>query len=301
MERVTGRSRPVPENTSVVVFNALLHYVMEAAVLASTLFLFPGDSWERTVKEWWPYSDRALFMVGTFVVHESLYFGMNTSFMLFDRWNWFLRYKIARKPSQVPSAALIRRTLRESFVNHFIVQWFSAYFLFPVFVHFGTRVGGHLPGYREAFCHFFVSTVVLDAGFFWAHRLIHEKMLYKWIHKQHHEYTGTIGFAAEYAHWVEQILGNQIPSIIGCALLGSHIFVWLVWLAYRLIGTYTAHSGYAFPGPFKYDAYYHDYHHSHNVGNFAGRPLWDHLCGTQDSWLRYIEKNGNEIFHNKVE
>ena len=45
----------------------------------------------------------------------------------------------------------------------------------------------------------------LDTSFYWSHRLLHHPRLYKHFHKQHHEYRGTIGFAAEYAHFVEQV------------------------------------------------------------------------------------------------
>lgn len=51
----------------------------------------------------------------------------------------------------------------------------------------------------------FISLHILNAGFYWTHRLLHSKSLYARFHKQHHEYTGTISFAAEYAHPLEAI------------------------------------------------------------------------------------------------
>jgi sterol desaturase/sphingolipid hydroxylase (fatty acid hydroxylase superfamily) len=45
----------------------------------------------------------------------------------------------------------------------------------------------------------------LEASFYWIHRALHHPTLYKHIHKQHHEYKGTIGFATEYATPAEQV------------------------------------------------------------------------------------------------
>ncbi len=52
---------------------------------------------------------------------------------------------------------------------------------------------------------FFALT--MNSGlFYWTHRLVHTKLFYTRVHKQHHEYNGTIGFTAEYAHPFEQIV-----------------------------------------------------------------------------------------------
>ncbi len=50
--------------------------------------------------------------------------------------------------------------------------------------------------------------VFLEASFYWVHRALHHPALYKQIHKQHHEYKGTIGFATEYATPAEQVRGK---------------------------------------------------------------------------------------------
>ena len=84
----------------------------------------------------------------------------------------------------------------------------------------------------------------LECTFYWSHRLLHHPSVYKSWHKQHHEYRGSIGFAAEYAHFVEQVVSNYLSSAGLIIVLGAHPLVWLVWLAYRLCQTYETHSGY---------------------------------------------------------
>ena len=52
----------------------------------------------------------------------------------------------------------------------------------------------------------------LEVAFYWSHRALHHPALYKHLHKQHHEYKGTIGFAAEYASVGEQVCRWSVPS-----------------------------------------------------------------------------------------
>jgi sterol desaturase/sphingolipid hydroxylase (fatty acid hydroxylase superfamily) len=110
-----------------------------------------------------------------------------------------------------------------------------------------------------------------------SHRLLHAvPSLYRLIHKQHHQYRGSIGFAAECAHPIEQIVSNQFPTAGGAMLFGFHPLVWLVWLTWRLLQTYESHSGLEIPlpAPFCWMAItdphavrWHDDHHSINTGS----------------------------------
>jgi sterol desaturase/sphingolipid hydroxylase (fatty acid hydroxylase superfamily) len=130
--------------------------------------------------------------------------------------------------------------------------------------------------------------------FYWCHRLLHTKWMYARIHKQHHEYIGSMGIAAEYAHPVEYILGNILPTLFGFILVGKfHPLTLLVWLYLRLQQTYENHSGYSFYNTIFETlklshgswASHHDYHHSHNTGNF-GSELCDWVCGTMDGYVK---------------
>lgn len=60
---------------------------------------------------------------------------------------------------------------------------------------------------------------------------------------QHHEYRGSIGFAAEYASPVEDLVSAFPSSFVLTTLLGMHPLLWFLWVAYRLQQTYEAHSG----------------------------------------------------------
>jgi hypothetical protein len=85
-----------------------------------------------------------------------------------------------------------------------------------------------------------------------------------------------------------QVFCNYFSAIGLAIFMGLHPMVWLLWLCIRLGKTYNQHSGYQLvfclgaPGP-----RYHDFHHSHNLGNYGRQELWDVLGGTADAWIAH--------------
>jgi len=45
-------------------------------------------------------------------------------------------------------------------------------------------------------------------------RLLHHATVYKYIHKKHHEWKAPIGVTAVYAHPVEHIVSNLLPTVV---------------------------------------------------------------------------------------
>lgn len=128
-----------------------------------------------------------------------------------------------------------------------------------------------------------------DFAFHWTHKLMHSKALYPYIHKVHHTHKTTIGIAAEYTHPVDFVIGSLVPGVLGAIILGQniHFYTFLMWGIIRLGETLDGHSGYEFSWspyrliPFSSSARYHDFHHSHNIGNYSSFfSFWDTLCGT---------------------
>jgi sterol desaturase/sphingolipid hydroxylase (fatty acid hydroxylase superfamily) len=144
---------------------------------------------------------------------------------------------------------------------------------------------------------FFLFMLVEDCVFYLSHSLLHHPSLY-WIHKQHHEYYNTICIAAVYAHPVEAVLGNMVPMYLGYRVLSVyapvHMVTICVWLLFRMMETYENHSGYEWSWgqlsflPWKLGSDYHNFHHSHNVGNFGSMfGFWDTIMGTNAHYLKF--------------
>jgi sterol desaturase/sphingolipid hydroxylase (fatty acid hydroxylase superfamily) len=128
----------------------------------------------------------------------------------------------------------------------------------------------------------FIANIVFcmiceDFAFHFSHRFLHWKVIYPYIHKLHHTYNTTVGIAAEYSHPVEFIFGAAIPGALGGMILGKnmHFCTLLMWTVLRIFETLDGHCGYEFSWspyrlmPFSTSATYHDFHHSHNFGNYS--------------------------------
>lgn len=62
----------------------------------------------------------------------------------------------------------------------------------------------------------FLFCVCQEVVFFYTHRFQHKfSMLYRNVHKKHHEYTAPFGYVSQYAHWLDHIVSNLGPVIVG--------------------------------------------------------------------------------------
>lgn len=131
--------------------------------------------------------------------------------------------------------------------------------------------------------------IVEDFLFFWGHYFLHSGFLYNKIHKWHHEYKTPISIVAEYSNPFEYVFGNMVPALAFFKIMRnrSHLFTQIGWLIWRLYSTSDVHSGFEIPWnpirifPMSTSTYFHDFHHSHNVGTYGSFfTFWDHVMKT---------------------
>lgn len=136
--------------------------------------------------------------------------------------------------------------------------------------------------------------VIEDFAFYWSHRILHTPFFYKRIHKIHHEFNNPVSISAIYAHPLEYLIGNSVPTTLGFMILGKrcHFSTFMMWLVIRIFETIDGHSGYEFSWspyrllPFSGSSEYHNFHHSHNVGTFSSFfTYWDTLMGTNKEFF----------------
>ena len=287
--------RPEPYKSSDVYKRAVVRHLGGAAkcVLATKLFWPAYASAAAFWIETRGWSERTFFIVCISLVHSFLYWVINGAFLLCDRRRYLEQYKMERTEAMGPSDALLMQTWRQALIGQLVITPCVLWLLFDFYTRMGLPPALSSPPGALGLAGWYMGCMLFnDWGFYWSHRLAHAKPFYATVHKQHHQYKGTIGFAAEFAGPIEQAFSNQIPTVGFCVLGGAHLAVTCVWLAGRLCQTYEGHSGYCFAGTTLYElgllgdaAPYHDFHHTVNSGNFGAEYL-DHTFGTMDAWLR---------------
>lgn len=116
-----------------------------------------------------------------------------------------------------------------------------------------------LPTFHSVLFELAVFLLVEEIGFYYSHRFLHSKFIYKYIHKQHHEWTSPIAVTALYAHPLEHVFSNIFPPFLGVFIMGSHITTSWLWFTLAILNTLNSHSGYHLP--FLPSPEAHDFHH----------------------------------------
>jgi sterol desaturase/sphingolipid hydroxylase (fatty acid hydroxylase superfamily) len=145
--------------------------------------------------------DRWTFVLGTSLVHSGVILVSNLLLFFFHQYKWFQEYKI--QGAVYPDAALVRQCLQQNIANHLLVEPLALYFAYPGFAYLGMEVSTPCPGAFTILRDLLVALAVNDTLFYWAHRGLHHSYIYKYVHKQHHEFKVPIGVCAEYAHPIE--------------------------------------------------------------------------------------------------
>lgn len=100
-------------------------------------------------------------------------------------------------------------------------------------------------GYPYYFFSIILMLVVHDAYFYWTHRLLHWKPLFKRVHKIHHLSTNPTPFAAYAFHPIEAVVEMGIMPVI-VFTIPHHISTISIFAIYSLLLNVGGHSGFEF-------------------------------------------------------
>ena len=117
-----------------------------------------------------------------------------------------------------------------------------------------------------------VLLVVEELLFYYTHRLWHLPALYSRVHYIHHEWTAPVALTACSCHFVEHVVTNISPMLVGPLLSGCHYWLYLGWLTLGVVNTVFVHSGYNWP---LLAAEKHDRHHSVSDAQHAASAVRD--------------------------
>ncbi|CAN7061042.1 unnamed protein product [Brassica rapa subsp. trilocularis] len=238
------------------------------------------------------FSDFQLACIGSFIVHETVFFLSGLPYIFLERTGLLSTYKIQTKHN-TPEAQ--GKCIAWLLFYHSCVNFPLMLFSYRVFKFMGMRSSFPLPSWKVVSAQILFFFIIEDFVFYWGHRILHTKWLYKNVHSVHHEYATPFGLTSEYAHPAE-ILFLGFATFIGPALTGPHLITLWLWLVLRVIETVEAHCGYHFPWspsnflPLYGGADFHDYHHRllyTKSGNYSSTFVYmDWIFGTDKGYRK---------------
>jgi 4-alpha-methyl-delta7-sterol-4alpha-methyl oxidase len=225
-----------------------------------------------------------LFPVATFVISM-------VAFMLFaGPLTWIAiadpaplkRYRIQSRLNK--QASMLWPSIKSWLVNN--AAMFAGVVVSWPLLRLGGIHAGPLPAWHVMLLQLLFFIYLDDFLYYWMHRAMHGRWLYRHIHSWHHRIVTPWAVTGHYMHPVEYVVTGSV-ALLGPLLVGAHVVTVWLWFAFRQWEAAEGHCGYDFPWtpthflPFNDGARHHDAHHARVKGNYAGFLTHvDRLCHT---------------------
>jgi sterol desaturase/sphingolipid hydroxylase (fatty acid hydroxylase superfamily) len=211
------------------------------------------------------------------------------AYVIFYKWK-----SIALAPlkiqDQYPAAGIITSEIVNSVVT-LIIFCATSWLIFLLEKSDHTRI------YRNIHDHsygYFIGSIIImifihDAYFYWTHRFMHLRSIYRWVHATHHHSHNPTPWASFSFHPVEAIVAAGVVPLITLTL-PCHPYALFVFLTFMTFINVMGHLGYeTFPetftknkiGKWQNSSTNHNIHHqtaNHNFGLYF--TFWDRLMNT---------------------
>ncbi|XWS74081.1 hypothetical protein CRYUN_Cryun02cG0184900 [Craigia yunnanensis] len=185
------------------------------------------------------FSDFQLASMGSFLIHESVFFLSGLPFIYLERAGLLSKYKIQEK--------CITRLI----LYHLSVNLPLMIVSYPVFRFMGMKSSLPLPSWYFQESGSITDNILLHPGGFRV--LLGTSLFYiqngctsMCTVSSMSKYATPFGMTSEYAHPAE-ILFLGFATIVGPAITGPHLITLWLWMVLRVLETVEAHCGYHFP------------------------------------------------------
>lgn len=135
-----------------------------------------------------------------------------------------------------------------------------------------------------------LSLVIHDTYFYWMHRLLHHKRLFKRAHLVHHQSINPSPWTSYSFHFLEAVAEGGVLVVITCVMPMHPLTILLFTISGFIINVY-GHLGYELmPRKFRHTwlfevvntSVHHNLHHKKFRGNYGLYfRVWDRLMGTE--------------------
>lgn len=234
-------------------------------------------------------NEKVMLTFGTSFVLFSTYWFINSFFMYLDltgKPSFLIKYKIDPRENIQVDRKRFMRCLKYVIRNE-LITYSTPFIIYNLMSYCEVSALRVLPSIFEITRDVTVYIVAGEFIFYWAHRIEHHPLLYKHIHKMHHEWVIPISISSSYSHIIEHLIGNILSIFIGPLIMGSHISVVWIFFAIHQIQTSINHSNYHFPG--LASPQMHDYHHARFTECYGGSGLFDWIHGTDRNFKKSVQ------------
>jgi fatty acid hydroxylase domain-containing protein 2 len=208
-------------------------------------------------------------MIYLFIHHILVYWSFSTLLYYFDINNYFSKFRFIS-----PRKDVNLKIIRDVIFNQLLLIPLSmmSKYVFNICEHTEEYKSISFPFF------FFVSYIAEEIAFYYSHRMLHTKFLFKY-HQKHHNYYNCI--ATLYCSPLEFLFSNVFPTMLGPFLIGlissypaSYLYY---WNTLALLNSIWGHSPFSLK-PNRYPNHY--LHHLYVNVNYGTSNLLDKLHNT---------------------